>query len=129
MAHNTAVAGQTKSPFRAIWTGFATPDATTDRGWLKAECDPFDSSRWLEYNDRNMPVWDEDINAWREQSTLGNYLDYGQVRPKSEGPQVHCVCYVSHQSCYVDTVEQAREWIEAEAQRHRPDLSFQRVLI
>src|SRR5882762_3107850 len=109
------------------WTEFKAPDASTDRGWLKAITAPYEYDRHSEYTDATMPIWDSEINAWREQSTLGNYLDYGPCRPwaKAGEPQVHCVCYVSNTCKYVHTVAEAREWIEIEAVRVRPTLAIQ----
>src|SRR3954470_16902704 len=115
---------------QTTWTEYYTPDAATDRGWLKAITPPYDDSRWMEYTSGTMPVFDDDVNGWREQSTLGNYLDYGPVRPgqiATDG-HVHAVCYASHASRYFHTVEQAKQWIEAEAQRVRPELEFQQSL-
>jgi hypothetical protein len=112
------------------WTEFFTPDASTDRGWFKAITEPYDSARAYEYTEATMPVWDEDINAWREQSTLGNYLDYRPCRPwvSADEPQIHCVCYVAHTYKYVMTLAEAREWIEAEALSVRPELAIQGIL-
>ena len=110
---------------RAAWSEYLTPEASTDRGWLKARCGAPSDYTYCSYpgNDR-YPVWDEDITpaGWREQSTLGNYLDYGPVRPGATGPQVHCICYASGAHVYVSTVSQARVWIEGEARRVRPEL-------
>ena len=105
--------------------------ASSDRGWLKAICDPFEWEKHSQYTSETMPVWDADINAWREQSTLGNYLDYRPCREyeSAEKPQVHAVCYVTGKSQYFMTVQQAREWIETEAASRRHDLAFQMVLI
>lgn len=113
------------------WTEFFAPDeATTDRGWFKALCEPYDSARYHEYTDATMPVYDEDIKAWREQSTLGNYLDYGPCRPYAKPEErerglVHCVCYLTHESQYVRTVAEAREWIEQRCLAVRPSLVMQ----
>jgi len=71
-----------------------------------------------------MPVWDEEINAWREQSTLGCYLDYGPLR-ESRVKQVHAVSYAAHTVEYFNTVPEAKAFIEREAMRVRPDLSIQ----
>jgi len=119
---------QTPKPMQStIWSEFFTPDASTDRGWLKAITAPYDDAIAYQYTDATMPIWDSEINAWREQSTLGNYLDYRPCRPwvTAEDPQIHCVCYVSHIHKYVMTVEEAREWIEQEAVRVRPELAIQ----
>jgi len=113
-----------------FWSEYPRPDATTDRGWLKARCgapQSYDPS--LHPGSDRYPVWDEDMApaGWREQSTLGNYLDYGPVRPGTTGPQVHCVCYASGRFWWVSTVPEARAWIEAEAARVRPELFTQGV--
>lgn len=108
---------------RAVWYECFTPDATTDRGWLKALCAPFNNGRRSEYRHDNMPVRDDVPGGWREQSTLGNYLDYGPVRPGQPGQHVHCVCYAANTSRYVATVAEARAWIEEEALRVRPELA------
>ena len=75
-----------------------------------------------------MPVFDDSVPGnWREQSTLGNYLDYPgcYIAERQAHGTIHCVCYVSHTSRYVRTVAEAREWIESEAFRVRPELVFQ----
>jgi len=110
-----------------VWTEFFTPAATTDRGWLKAITGPWDDSRSYQYTHETMPVWDEEIGAWREQSTLGCYLDYGPLR-QSRVKQVHAVCYAAHSVGYFDTVPEAKEFIEREAMRVRPDVSIQMQL-
>lgn len=115
---------------QTTWTECYAPDATTDRGWLKAITAPYDYGKHMEYTSETMPVLDSEINQWREQSTLGNYLDYGPVRHgqiAADG-HVHAVCYVSHTSRYHATVQQAKDWIEAEALRVRPELEFQTAL-
>ena len=106
------------------WTECFAPDATSDRGWLKAITKPRTSDDWYACTHETMPVWDEEINAWREQSTLGCYLDYGPLR-QSRVKQVHAVSYAAHTVEYFDTVAEAKEFIEREAMRVRPDISIQ----
>jgi hypothetical protein len=127
----------TATPQTTAWTEFLNGDASTDRGWLKAICEPYDSARCREYKHDNMPVWDDDIDAWREQCTLGNYLDYCPCRTNYSAESlarmypdgnVHAVCYPAHTSRYFRTVAEAREWIETESARVRPELVFQRSL-
>ena len=110
------------------WTEFFTPDATTDRGWLKAIAEPWNNDIAYSYTHETMPVWDAEINAWREQSTLGCYLDYGPLR-ESRVKQVHAVSYAAHTVKYFDTVREAKDFIEAEAMRVRPDISIQMQLV
>lgn len=114
-----------------VWSEFFTPDASTDRGWLKAITEPYSFDRYHEYNDATMPIWDSEINAWREQSTLGNYLDYRPCRSwaKADEPLVHCVCYASNTHKYLMTVSEAKDWIEAESARVRPTLAIQSTLL
>lgn len=107
---------------QTVWSEYFAPDATSDRGWLKAICEPYDWNRHMEYTSETTPVWDEDINGWREQSTLGNYFDYGQRG-------IHCICYLTSGVQWVSTVAEARAWIESEAQRARPNLVFQQQLV
>jgi hypothetical protein len=116
------------------WSDYPTPQAITDRGWLKALTLPFDRAKWMDYNYRNMPVFDDGVPGnWREQSTIGNYLDYGPCRTGYSAEYVarmwpdglvHCVCYAAGTSKYVRTVEQAKAWIESECARVRPELVF-----
>lgn len=127
------------------WSTYTPPDATSARGWLFALCPAYDPSR--RYTNPHVPIRDSVPGRWREQSSLGNYLDYGpdhyrsgheycgrfnpgiqeaapdgcQCRQSQPG-NIHCICYASNRSRYVETVEQARAWIEAEALRARPDL-------
>jgi hypothetical protein len=106
---------------KTFWSEY--PDASTERGWLKALTPPFDYARHLEYTHDTMPVYDDGVPGhWREQSTLGNYLDYGPVRPHATGPQVHCICYANNAHCYVETVAAAKAWIEERALQARPEL-------
>lgn len=112
----------TKPIGTVVWSECFVPDATSDRGWLKAVCAPYEPHHDPHYTSATMPVWDEEISAWREQSTLGNYLDYSPCRPPSDAPQVHCICYVTGRTKYVYTVQQAREWIEMQVKGARPDL-------
>jgi len=106
--------------------------ASTDRGWLKALTDPYDHSRWMDYNENTMPIADDEVpGGWREQSTLGNYLDYGPCKTyrsieeqQREPGFVHAVCYVSHTSHWFPTVREAKDWIEAESKRVRPELDL-----
>lgn len=129
----------TKQSQIAVWNEYSTAAthesdkwASTDRGWLKALTGPWKYEDASQYTHETMPVPDEDVpGGWREQSTLGNYLDYGpdhyrsaEDRAKQPG-NVHCVCYPSHTYGYVETVEQARAWIESEAKRVRPELTYQ----
>jgi len=117
---------------KTTWTEFYAPDASSDRGWLKAITAPLDRDRWMEYTHETMPVFDEDINGWREQSTLGNYLDYGPEHFKSSTTPgdgfIHAVCYASKTSHYFPTVAEAKSWIETEALRMRPELEIQTPL-
>ena len=62
-----------------------------------------------------MPVYDDYIREWREQSSLGNYLDYGPLRESLPGEQnkfVHAVCYRPTRSGYFATVQEAKAWID-----------------
>lgn len=105
----------------AVWNEYPRPDATTDRGWLKALCAPYSRDRYPEYTQNTMPMYDDTVPGnWRESSTLGNYLDYGPCRPRATGPQVHCICYATGNTAYVSTPADARAWIEAEARSARP---------
>ena len=127
---------QSETKQRTVWSEFGTPDATTDRGWLKAITAPWSRENVLDYTNETMPVWDAEIGEWREQSTLGNYLDYGPCRADYSAESlarlypdgnVHAVCYASQTSKYFSTVADAKAWIESEAMRVRPNLVFQQA--
>ena len=115
-----------------FWTEYFKPDASSDRGWLKALTEPYDRAKYHDYTSATMPVFDDEVpGQWREQSTLGNYLDYCDCFQDAEriaNGSVHAICYVTNTSRYVRTVAEAREWIEQEALRFRPSLAIQAVL-
>jgi len=105
---------------KTVWSSFS------DRGWLKAITEPYDPRRTYTY--ATMPVYDLDIQAWREQVTLGTYLDYSQnpvfyrsAESRATQPgNILCVCYASKTSRYIETQEQAKAWIEFSVARVRP---------
>lgn len=101
------------------------PGAVSERGWLKALCEPLDFDKFRAYTHENMPVMDIDVpGGWREQSTLGNYIDYGPVRgdKPDTAETIHCICYATKTTRWVATVAAAKAWIESEAKRGRPEL-------
>jgi hypothetical protein len=100
--------------------------AISDRGWLLVECEPFSIEKRHQYTHETMPVRDnQSFTGWREQSSLGWYLDYapGPTHgPESERDTVLAVCCATggaHQ--WFETCEQAQRWIEARAMVARPD--------
>lgn len=101
-----------------VWTEIAN-----GCGWLKAVTGPWSIEDRLKYTSDTSPVWDSDINAWREQSTLGTYIDYGQNGEKRSGAQVLAGCYRSGQWRNFETIEQAKAWIVEEVRRVRRDLA------
>jgi hypothetical protein len=111
------------------WTDFFPPEATTARGWLKVLCDPPDDH--VLYDNERLPIWDEDLNDWREQSTLGNYLDYGpdhyrSAESRADQPgNVHCIAYGPTRTHYSETVADAKAWIEQMARESRPDVALE----
>lgn len=114
-----------------FWNEYPAPDATSDRGWLHAICEPYEFDHHPRYTHENTPVYDEDHGLWREQSSLGNYLDYGPCRthrPAVE-PKIHCICYANNQTKWVHTVQEAKDWIESQAASARPDLCIQMSLV
>jgi hypothetical protein len=70
--------------------------AASDRGWLYATIQP--SSMSIQVTGTTYV-------------TLGHYLDY----ERDGKPYVHAVSCVTRESIVVDTPEQARSWIEAQA--------------
>lgn len=119
----------------ACWSEYFAPDATSDRGWLKAICAPYNWDKRYEYTHDTSPVADDSVSGgWREQSTLGNYLDYGtghhrSVETRTAQPgNIHCICYVTKTTRYCETVREAKAWIESEALRGRPELVVQQTL-
>ena len=110
------------------WDDYEVPDATSARGWLFALCGPWDPT--VDYTHDTLPVQYAE-GQWREQSTLGNYLDYGpdHYRPaeaRAEQPgNVHCVVYNPTRTHYFETVHDAKAWIEQMARESRPDVALE----
>lgn len=109
--------------------------AASDRGWLFVEIE-------TALHSGMKVMYDRERKVWREESSLGNYLDYGADHYRSkhgsegngvchcatcEPGNIHCVVYLNPDSSmrtvsrYVATIEQAREWIEAEAGKIRKE--------
>jgi len=115
---------------RLVWNDH-TPDkrglhwAASIRGWLFARTTTKD---WPNVERKGI--------GWIEPNSLGNYLDYGPNHYRSpheyctEGAcrcrlsqpgNIHCVAYGL--GCrYVETVEQAKAWIEEQVRLVRPEL-------
>jgi hypothetical protein len=84
----TTTQDTTQTAGTTVWS---EPNATM--GWFKAICKPWSNKDRYGYTNETMPVWDSEIGAWREQSTLGNYTQYD--RPMDNGRSVLAVCYAS----------------------------------
>jgi hypothetical protein len=115
---------------QTVWAEFraAAPEgsdewASSDRGWLFRLCEEYNASKWIsgEYNDTNTPIFDENLGAWRERSSVGNYLTYSHGPDYSaEGPKVHAVCYcATPRRRWFNTISEAKAWIEEEGNRNR----------
>ena len=106
--------------------------AISDRGWLLAECAPFSLEMRHSYTSDTTPIRDETAlnTGWREQSSLGWYMDYGpechrtaEGYDRAEQPgNVLAHSVVTHASHWFMTCEQAQRWIESQAITGRPDL-------
>jgi hypothetical protein len=111
------------------WRDYPEPDATTARGWLFVLCGSPDDH--VLYNSETLPVWDDDLNDWREQASLGNYLDYGpdhyrSAEARAEQPgNVHALAYNPTRTHYFETVQDAKAWIEQQARESRPDVAME----
>jgi hypothetical protein len=109
------------------WNDYEVPDATTARGWLFVLCEPWNPT--ANYTSDTLPFQYED-GKWREQSSLGNYLDYGpdHYRPaesRAEQPgNVHALAYNPTRVHYFETVADAKAWIEQQARESRPEVAL-----
>ena len=106
------------------------PDAISDRGWLHAVTGPWKLEDSHSYTSATMPTEDtHSPTGWREQSSLGNYLDYGPCRDGHVGPHVHAICYAPLQTGYFETVSEAKQFIERSVLTLRPDCIIQGTLL
>lgn len=106
------------------------PDATTARGWFHAVTGPWSDLDRYTYTSSTMPVDDEHSpTGWREQSSIGNYCDYGPFRDDKPGPHVHAICYLPFRTGYFHTVADAKAFVEQTALEARPWLVIQQSLL
>jgi len=114
----------TGAPGNRLWK---ETEAASARGWLFALSTPYSTSEHWNCPHNRMPIQDDVPGGWREQTSLGHYLDYegkdwsGDYKHSPDG-EISAVSVVGHTSKWFPTVESARQWLLEEAKTHRPEL-------